>query len=622
MALREDRAWKGVPDPQAIREALENGEPEAYNGALDAIDGELRSTAVTRSVAWIGRSVPAFPRDAMTNLIAIAENIGDCASAADTLRPTAVKVVLLADRANLTRTTPALARFLLDSTHPTVRRSDVASAFAGLVAPEEEDEEEHGPFGQGVLLALRLAASEIPTDRLKVVRAKITGYSDDDLAFVWEPDVDLILVTGPIAEAYAKRLAGHDMLEGVGPPIDLVLGRVTAFVEAGGKEPSLTTVAAEVAKQLGAATAVLTPEAIGYLRRLPGVLANTSGAEVDALASNLASSARGNPGDLLDIALRLDVAAAVRTSIVTAVGAWLATPTLEVADAKTLLAAHGSALRDEGVVYVTPLAAQWINRAERGFGALAVELSPEEAAPALIAALAAGAAGPAYPSQVAEATTLIGSDDDGHLTALVAQVAGWVGTTGTPPTLTALGTGVRSLQTTGVDCSPIHAALQSRLEAPAIAPVELLALAGVVIAWDGQGILVPGTLAASVAIRLAAVGVVDAEAAQWAARRTNGSPSARLLMVATVRDSATPVAEAVAAADATYGVFRHHACVAAALVARAAAEAGEGETRQLLDQAVRWKRPRTNRTDFEANLSAISTAKPEMDALVNDLRRP
>ena len=47
-------------------------------------------------------------------------------------------------------------------------------------------------------------------------------------------------------------------------------------------------------------------------------------------------------------------------------------------------------------------------------------------------------------------------------------------------------------------------------------------------------------------------------------------------------------------------------------------ESDSGETRQLLEQAIGWKRPRTHRADFEANLSAISSAKPETDDLVND----
>jgi hypothetical protein len=113
MALREDRAWKDIPEPQAIRDALDDGDPDAYNAALDAIEGDLRPIALERSVSWILRSVPAFPRDAMTNLIAIAEKMDTYLTAAEALRPTAVRVVLLADQANRNRTTEALARFVL-----------------------------------------------------------------------------------------------------------------------------------------------------------------------------------------------------------------------------------------------------------------------------------------------------------------------------------------------------------------------------------------------------------------------------------------------------------------------------------------------------------------------------
>ena len=61
--------------------------------------------------------------------------------------------------------------------------------------------------------------------------------------------------------------------------------------------------------------------------------------------------------------------------------------------------------------------------------------------------------------------------------------------------------------------------------------------------------------------------------------------------------------------------------VASALVARAAAESSPDGIRSLLEEAVRWKRPKGDRSAFETNLSTISTANPEMDDLVNELRK-
>lgn len=621
MALREDRAWKGIPEPQAIREALENGEPEAYSLALDAIDEDLRATAIARSVAWIDRSVPAFPRDAMTNLIAIADKIDTYPTAAEALRPTAVRVVLLADQANQNRTTEALARFVLDPAHPIARRAELAAAFGALVAPGEGEEVQDRTVTSGVLLALRLGSSDVPPKQLVAVRTQLSGYSDDDVSFAWEPEVDLNLVTGPVAAANAKRLTSHDMLEAVDPPTDRVISRMITFAEAGGTEPTLAELATALTTQLGASTATLTPEAVECLGRMSEVLATTTGTEIDALASALATSTRGVRGDLLIVALDLEVPAAIRATLAAAAEAWLAMPAVEVPEAKRLLDAHGPALMDDGINYVTALATQWVNRGVQGFAALALELIPETAPQALIGALAGGGAGDAYPIRVAEAADLIGTDGDGHLTALVAQAAVWVATSATEPTLTALAPALLALQGAGVDCSPIHDAFQNRLETQSLATADLLLMAQVVMAWESARVVIPAALSTTVTSRMVAVAVVDADAAQWAARKTKGSQPARLLMVEVIKDAAIPVQEAVAAADATYGAFRHHEDVGSALVARAAVTSDEGQARQLLEQAVRWNRPRADRTEFDANLTTIGTALPGVDDLVTELRK-
>jgi hypothetical protein len=92
-------------------------------------------------------------------------------------------------------------------------------------------------------------------------------------------------------------------------------------------------------------------------------------------------------------------------------------------------------------------------------------------------------------------------------------------------------------------------------------------------------------------------------------------------MIAAIKDSTVPVGKAVAAADATYGVLRHHEGIGAALVARAAATPDEVEARQLLEQAVRWNRPR-DRTEFDANLTTIGIGLPGLDDVVTELRKP
>jgi hypothetical protein len=191
--------------------------------------------------------------------------------------------------------------------------------------------------------------------------------------------------------------------------------------------------------------------------------------------------------------------------------------------------------------------------------------------------------GDAYPTRVAEAADLIGTDGDGRLTALVAQAADWVASTATAPTLVALAPALLAFQAAGVDCSPIHGAFQNRLETQSFAPADLLLLAQVVMGWDAAGVVMPGALSTTVTTRMVAVAVVDAEAAQGDARKTKGIQPARHLVVAAIQDPTIPVEKAVAAADATYGALRHHQDVGSALVARAAATSDEGQARQLLE---------------------------------------
>ena len=216
---------------------------------------------------------------------------------------------------------------------------------------------------------------------------------------------------------------------------------------------------------------------------------------------------------------------------------------------------------------------------------------------------------------------LIGTDGDGHLTALVEQVAGWVAGTATVPTLTALAPALLAFQGASVDCSPIHDALQSRLGTQSFATADLLLMAHVVMSWDAAAVAIPVALSTTVTTRMVAVAVVDAEAAQWAARKTRGSQPARRLVVDAIKDPTTPVEMAVSAAAATHGVLRHHQDVGSALVARAAATSDEGQARQLLEEAVRWDRPRADRTEFDSNLTTIATALPGLDRLVTELRK-
>jgi len=235
--------------------------------------------------------------------------------------------------------------------------------------------------------------------------------------------------------------------------------------------------------------------------------------------------------------------------------------------------------------------------------------------------LASGAAGDAYPTRLTEAADLIGTDRDGDLTALVAQAAAWIAQTGTAPTLTTLAPALLAFQAAGVDCSPVHGAFQSRLETQSFASADLLQMARVVMEWDAAGVIIPAALTTTVTKRMVAVAVVDAEAAEWAARKTRGSQPARLLVVEVIKDVATSVEAAVAAADATYGAFRHHEVVGSALVARAAVTSDEGQARQLLEQAVRWERPRADRSEFDSNLTMIGEALPGVDDLVTELRK-
>ena len=342
MALREDRAWKGLADPQAIREALETGEATAYAAALDAIEPGLRPMAVSRSVGWVERSVPSFPRDAMTNLIAIAGRIADYPSAADHLRPTAMRVMRRMDGANLTRITPDLALFVLgEQSSDHAARAGVAAAYAGLAGSDDFD----GPWVDGVIQALRLGSDDITQPSLKTLRARLAGLPDDVVDAVWNPSVDLNLASGAMVEAYVTRLVALPALDDTEP---LVLRRMVEFAKAAGLEPSLTQLAAAIQKQVAAVVNVPV-EAVPYLDLVIDALSNTTGSEIDALASVLATPPRVDSGRVLAMALRLNATAAVRKSIVAEVDEWLALAALTSDDARLLLESHSSALSTDGV---------------------------------------------------------------------------------------------------------------------------------------------------------------------------------------------------------------------------------------------------------------------------------
>ena len=608
MSLRQDRVWQGISDPGPLQDALDAGQPDAFSSAVDAIHPEERGLAIRRSVSYVERSVPGFPRDAVTNLVAVGDVIRDYPDAAKVLHSLAVQALRAADDTNRRRVTRSLARLLFGAGYAHRHLPDLAIKFVATLAGANARTE----VSDGLVRAIREAGSHLPTGQISIACEALKGLDDDLLASLFEAPIDSRLVEGPVASLYVTRLVAWDATAEQGP-IRTAVARVQALVDAGWQDPdSMRQIAARVTTQIPS----LTDDDAGH-RSLDGVVALVrsapAGDEVDQLATSLIGApGTFDPPSRVASLLYLPIRPAVKPAIETGITTWLRSVRPDFA--RALVVGHRDALIGFGYDANPVLTSRWIGGEGRQWAELAAELAAG-ADPELLTTPLAGTPDASYSGFAAEAAGIAEARKD--LPAAEALSADIAVRSGKLPaaSLENLGATLTSLRRTGADLSSIVAALETRIGTdPAIGP-----LTHSVRGLHEHGIKEMRALAKPLAARGSAAGGVELNDIEWLVRSSGGTTEARHVLIRAIESG--PIAQVCPVVDTVADPLHKHAEVRLALTRRARSGVSEEEATMLLNSALPWKMPGgSDVPEYRQALTEVAQQWPSMTELVNRLQ--
>lgn len=610
LSLRPDREWSGVTDPTELRAAVWEGDGEAFATALRGTPENEQAVALSRAIYRVERSIN-FPRDALNALVATVTVIADYPTETHRLRTAAVRTLLASDLPRRL-VTADLASFVFGGEHWQI--GDLATAF---VATLESAQDTAQP---GLVRAVQLAVTRLDKADGDKARAALAVLPPATLESLFEPNVDVGLVTGPVAAAFAGRAAALDLTADDQSATIMNLDRLAQFRNAGGKaDASFAPIAARLVEQIGLVTGDLTAPALDVLAHSVNAIQGIDDPALDLLAAALETRPGPNRAPYFDAVLRLGVAAARQASTIAALDQWLSTADLRPAYVQQLLADHATMLDAGPSAWRDRLCEQWVGQKEPEFASLVVVHGGSEGLARVIAA-GVGAPVPEMPARVTEAVAILAADPSA-LQAIADAVAGWAKGANPLPALGSVGPVLADLERRGADVSKFAAALADRA-ASVSAATEVATLVGAAAQIHAAGCLSVAAASDGLARRAVAVGVVDVRAAEWIAMNTSERSLGAKLLAEAIESSTVPVGAAISAADRARSPLGRTADIAFALVSRAAASATtEAEAESLLDQARMWRpQPAATKTDYEALLSSIAGRWPDLDHLVDELK--
>jgi len=615
LALREDAVWRGVSSPAGLQEALDTGQPDAFRSAVASLDKDEVERAVSASVNYIERSVPDFPRDAVSALVAIGEIVGDYPGEANRLRSLAMQAFARCDDVNRSRVTKSLGTLLFDNKY---ERGDVA-ALAGKFVDTLGSlmrEDRATEVNEGLVWTVRLAGRHVSQEEQSVAQEALSKLDDDLLGALFEPPMDSWLIKGPVADKYMNRLSTWDASAPDYPALVTAVDRLAILIDAGWDDLNdLRKIAARAFQQFD----VLANDNAShqFVNKLTTLLAKApSSEEVDQLAVRLAQQpGTADAPTRLGLVMRLPLQAPARESVATSVQTWIRGA--ELNDAKRLLLAEKAAVVNFGFDPIQELTSRWISGQGRDWLELAVEFDDGSRAELLADALSK-VPDNNFPESAEEAASIAasqGSNDSGDL--LLGEIAKRYSQL-SPDRLADLRGALLHLQQLKVNFSKLIDAVRNQINLGS----ALAEWTHFVRRLEESGIKDMRALAGPLAARGSAAGGIRGEDLPWLVRKTHGSSEARNVAIHVVESE--PIIDSVCAMvnDICKGL-KGHPDMMLALVRRARSSPSEEDARKLLEAALSWKKPRGNDEyrDYETWLTDIATHwSPSLDGLVNKLR--
>lgn len=610
LSLRRDREWSGISNPDDLRAAVREGNIEGFATALKATPEEEQEHAVERAIYQVERS-RAYPRDALNAILVAVPAVATYPRLQARLHRATVEI-LLANELPRRLITIEVATFVFGRTH--WRLADLAKLLVATLASQKDKAE------TGLIQAVQLAKPQLDPQTTEAARKGLADLPPESLTTLFEPTVDLDLVEGPVAAAFAGRAAQLDMAVPDQEATLRDLRRLGDFRRGGGEvDPSFAPIAARLTSQLTAVSGDLSGPALEVLAASVPVLRGLEPTELDPLAAALEGRAGTNRAPYFDAILGLDVGESREKSTSAQVDAWLGTSGLEPEPARSLLESHLTALDRAGSTWRDLLCKQWLGQKKAAFAATVAELGGPDGRTQVVAAITQAAV-PEVPARATEAIAILGDDED-SLRALAAGLGTWVKSVTPITAMATVATAFAELEKRHIELNALTAAITERADLLS-SGTDIAALVRSVEAIEAAGCSAVVASADALARRTLAVGVTDGPAATWVALKSSDTALGTKVVADAVRSPNVPVPAAVTAADATRNRLGRTAEIALALAERAAAPATtEPEAESLLRQAKPWRpQPSQTRREYEDRLSEIAGRWSDLDKLINDLK--
>ena len=455
------------------------------------------------------------------------------------------------------------------------------------------------------------------TDQQQSAACDAFRQLDDDLLepLFEAPIDDLWAVRGPVADELVERLSAWEAPAPDYPSLVVGIDRLRFLVENGWTDAEgLRKMATRAVGQLGALPD--DSQSFGFIEQLAALLRTAPpGDEIDQLATSMAARpGTFNPPARFASVLRLPVQENTKPAITNAVTAWLQGASLDAA--RRFVIDDAEALTDFDFDPAPTLTKRWLAVEGHEWAELAVEFDDDSDAELLPKALAAAPDGH-YPVLAEEAAGIAADRDNrqsgdailDQLAVRCPQVAA--------DRLADLGDALEHLQRIGVDCSPLAAAIATRIGSePALAQ-----LTHSVRQLHERGIKDMRTLATPLAARGSAAGGILLADVPWVVRCTNGSNEARRVAIRVIESD--PVQSVCELSNSICPGLRRHAEVNLALIRRAASVSAEDEATMLLDAASGWKKPVGDEyREYKEQLTAVANrwSSDTVTNLVNRLQ--
>ncbi|GIW20262.1 MAG: hypothetical protein KatS3mg065_0558 [Chloroflexota bacterium] len=608
LALREDRRWRGVAEPERLETFLQSGDSEGFGALMGALTPTDANIALERACDWIEESGSAFPRDFANGLAAVVHHLDRQPALGAKMREHACEVYIAADDETVSRVTPDVAEFLFANSGGRRRASEAAQRFASVL---DRYVEAGRPPSAGLVRAAQLGAAHVGEPTRAQLRSPVAKLPDDLLTSLFEPAIDRDLVEGPVLEVYLARATAIELATDDQAANVVALHRLAAAARSG-LAVQVDTTSARLLSQLAAVPGDLSDGALRVLFEAADLFRAVPGTVQDQLALALAARSGTRRWEYFDLALRVPSSEVAHSQIMSHVAAWLSAPEASPADVRALIHPQVDVIRSGVPDWATRLLRRWIDAGVVALAQLVVDFGNSDER-RLIPDFAQTSPDP--PTRFREAAEAL-SDHASDLGQLTVRIADWVSTGAQPALLAELGPALVALDKRGIDTSPVGSAVAERAEKIAD-PSELAYLIDAVGAWAQAGWNVPGPVNDRLLARSLALGLDDGAAVAYFEYK-GLTRQLEPLIANAIRNPTT-------GNDLALRLARRHrknSAIGVALVARAASPGtSEDDARRLLEAAQGRGRPALDqREEYRALLDQIASRYPTLDDLVGGLR--